>query len=347
MIKNSKVVYQSVPRGLPKVDETFKVVYEDIDIDNIKITHEELLVKIMYISIDPYTRWRMGDEDTKNIVSSFKIGSPIRSGAIAQVLKSKNDQYEVGDFVITIGDWAKYSIVDVNVTEPIPKERNAQIPLSYYLSITGILGATAYVGLHTICEPIKRGETIFISAASGAVGQIVGQYSKLLGLNVVGSAGSDEKVDFLLNELKFDSAFNYKNEKNFVSVLKQHCPNGIDIYFDNVGGKMLDAVLEVANSECRISVCGMISQYNNSNNRDGLHNSMNILSKRIKMQGFGVAFRRDLWPKSNQIFSNYLKEGKIQYKEDLSFGIESLPGAFIDMLQGRNFGKAIVKVDDI
>ncbi|KAI9295969.1 GroES-like protein [Neoconidiobolus thromboides FSU 785] len=139
MVKNSKVVYQSVPRGLSKVDETFKVVYEDIDIDNTKITREELLVKIMYTSIDPYTRWEMGNEDIKNMVSSFKIGSPIRSAAIAHILKSESDQYRIGDFVITIRDWTKYSIVNVRVTEPIPKKRKAQIPLFHYLSIVDIL----------------------------------------------------------------------------------------------------------------------------------------------------------------------------------------------------------------
>ena len=215
-------------------------------------------------------------------------------------------------------------------------------------------GLTAYIGLHKICEPLKhpdgKQQTIYVSAAAGAVGHIVGQYAKSLGLRVVGSAGSEEKVDYLVKELGFDAAFNYKKYEDYNAILKETCPDGIDIYFENVGGKMLDAVLLNANDFARIAVCGMISQYNQMDKQDAVYNLSQVITKRIRMEGFVVSDDAPKYlPQAIKALSGLLAKGSdsIKYRETVTEGIEHAPKAFVEMLQGKNFGKAVVKVDDL
>ncbi|KAI9295964.1 allyl alcohol dehydrogenase, partial [Neoconidiobolus thromboides FSU 785] len=296
------------------------------------LVQDQLLVRNLYASVDPYMRGRMRPSEVESYFQGFQLNKPLNGGIVSEVITSKSDKFKKGDIVVAFGDWSEYAIVSAARTNLIPNGRESKVPLTYYLGITGMPGATAYVGLHTICEPIKQGETIFISAASGAVGQVVGQYCKQLGLRVVGSAGSDDKVEYLLKELNFDAAFNYKKYDDLVPVLKEHCPNGIDIYFENVGGKTLEAVLEVANDKCHIPACGMISQYNKGKESDGIHNLTQIIGKRIRIEGFIVNDRLDLFPKAFETFGKYLAEGKMKYKEHLTEGVENLPTAFIDML---------------
>uniref|UniRef100_A0A2N9F2Z4 Alcohol dehydrogenase-like C-terminal domain-containing protein n=1 Tax=Fagus sylvatica TaxID=28930 RepID=A0A2N9F2Z4_FAGSY len=203
-------------------------------------------------------------------------------------------------------------------------------------------GLTAYGGFYEVCSP-KKGEHVFISAASGAVGQIVGQFAKLFGCYVVGSAGSKEKVELLKNKFRFDEAFNYKEEPDLDAALKRYFPKGIDIYFENVGGKMLDAVLLNMREHGRIAVCGMISQYN-LDKPEGVHNLMYLISKRIRIEGFLVFDYYHLYPKFVELVLSYIAEGKIVYVEDIAEGLESGPAALVGLFTGRNVGKQIVLV---
>jgi len=211
------------------------------------------------------------------------------------------------------------------------------VPLSYYVGILGMHGLTAYIGLYEVCTP-KKGEYVYVSAAFGAVGQLVGQFAKLMGCYVVGSAGSQEKVDMLKNKLGFDEAFNYKEESDGAATLKRYFPEGIDIYFDNVGGKMLDDVLLNMRFQGRIALCGMVSQYNLSE-REGVKNLASLIYKRARMEGFGVVSYYHLYPKFIDTILPYARQGKICYIEDIVEGLENAPKILEEVLHGRNLGK--------
>lgn len=346
MTSNTKVIYTSIPDGMPDADKTFKVVRETIDLEKVNLKDDELLVRTLYASVDPYMRFRMRDPSIKSYFAAVVPNQPMSGGIIAEVVNSKSSSFKKGDVVSSFGEWAEYSIVSAKGSTVIPDARTMSSPLSYYLGVVGMPGLTAYFGLHEVCQPIKPGETIFISSASGAVGQVVGQYAKLLGLRVVGCAGSDEKVEFLLNELKFDAAFNRRTRANdYLAALKETCPNGIDIYFENVGGKLLDAVLAHANEFCRIPVCGMISQYNKFQSPDPIYNLPLVIGKSIRIQGFLVSnLMHKYGEKAKAELGAFVKEGKLKYKEHVVEGIEKLPETFISMLEGGNFGKASVKI---
>jgi NADPH-dependent curcumin reductase CurA len=224
---------------------------------------------------------------------------------------------------------------------PIPA---GKVPLSWYLGVLGMPGMTAYVGLLDIGKP-KAGETVYVSAAAGAVGQIVGQLARMQGCRVVGSAGSDDKVAWLTREAGYDAAFNYKTSGPLGAALGEHCPKGIDVYFENVGGAMLDAVLTRMNVRGRIAACGMISQYN-LEQPEGVHNLMAVVGNRLTIQGFIVSDHFDRLPQFIQQMTGWLADGKVVYREDVAEGIENAPAAFIGMLKGENFGKQVVKIAD-
>ncbi|TMW93863.1 hypothetical protein EJD97_011055 [Solanum chilense] len=222
------------------------------------------------------------------------------------------------------------------------KINDKDVPLSYYTGILGMPGMTAYVGFYEICSP-KKGETVFVSAASGAVGQLVGQFAKMLGCYVVGSAGSKEKVDLLKSKFGFDEAFNYKEEHDLDAALKRYFPDGIDIYFENVGGKMLDAVLLNMKLHGRIAACGMISQYN-LEQTEGVHNLFYIISKRIRMEGFIILDHFHLYSKYLEMIIPKIKAGDVVYVEDVVEGLENAPTALVGLFSGRNIGKQVVMV---
>jgi NADPH-dependent curcumin reductase CurA len=289
MSSNTQVIYLEVPQGLPNPTKTFQVNKVPFDPKKVELAPNHLLVKTLYLSVDPYMRARMRDPKIQSYFPAALPGTPFSGGAIVEVLKSSDPKIKIGQVLVGFAPWEEYSVIPsmspMGPVTPIPSPKDSKVPISYYLGVLGMPGITAYSGLHKICEPLTKGQTIYVSAASGAVGQVVGQYAKALGLRVVGSAGSDDKVlslnklyniycaylvffmfqvEFLLKQLKFDEAFNYKKYPDLpslISILKKTCPDGIDIYFENVGGKMLEAVLEVANNFARIAVCGMISQY--------------------------------------------------------------------------------------
>jgi NADPH-dependent curcumin reductase CurA len=347
---NTQVIYKQVPKGLPNADTDFTTKKGSIVPKEVELKSNEVLIRTLYLSVDPYMRGRMRDPSIKSYFPAAETGKPFSGGAVGEVLKSADPKYKEGDIIVCMAPWEEYAVVSTKgpMTQVIPNARSSKVPLSYYLGVLGMPGLTAYIGLHKICEPFVAGQTLYVSAASGAVGQVVGQYAKSLGLRVVGSAGEDDKVNYLLKELEFDAAFNYKKHDDFVTILKETCPNGIDIYFENVGGKMLDAVLTVANDGCRIAVCGMISQYNRGADPEGIFGLTQVIQKRIRFEGFIVS---DDAPKYAmpciKAFTKLLVEGRLKYKEDVTVGIEKTAQAFVDMLQGKNFGKAVVKVADL
>lgn len=299
----------------------------------------EVLVKNLYLSVDPYMRGRM--RDTRSYVPGFELGKVLMGGAVGVVAKSKADGLKEGDHVTGMLGWEQYSVAPAKSLMKVDPKAG---PLSYYLGIMGMPGMTAWIGLLDIGKP-KSGETVYVSAASGAVGQIVGQIAKMKGCYVAGSAGDDAKVAYIRDELGFDAAFNYKKASSLGRALHEACPKGIDVYFENVGGAMLDAVLGCINPFSRIVVCGMISQYNKEK-PEGVHNLMSLIANKALMQGFIVSDHYAKLPQFLAEMGGWVKAGKMHYRETVTEGIEHAPDAFIGMLKGENFGKAVVHIAD-
>ncbi|XP_010512261.1 PREDICTED: NADP-dependent alkenal double bond reductase P1-like [Camelina sativa] len=342
-VKNKQVILRNYVKGIPKESDLMIVTASDIMEIKVKPGSGAILVKNLYLSCDPYIGIFMREPtpSTSALWDAFVPGKPIAGFGVSKVITSDNPGFAKGDFVWGIVDWEEYSTI--NATGSFFKiDININVPLTYYIGILGMPGLTAYAGFFEICSP-KTGETMFVSAASGAVGQLVGQFAKLMGCYVVGSAGSKQKVDILLNKFGFNDAFNYKEEPDLDTALKRCFPKGIDIYFDNVGGKMLDAVLLNMRTSGRISVCGMISQYH-LETRDLVQNLPDIIFKRIRMQGFATYDFIDQYPKFLEFVLPYIKEDKLTYVEDIVEGLENCPGAVVGLLHGKNVGKQVVKV---
>ncbi|XP_031258487.1 2-alkenal reductase (NADP(+)-dependent)-like [Pistacia vera] len=337
MVSNKQVILRNyISAGFPKETDLY-VTTCDIEL-KLPEGSNGILVKNLYLSCDPSMRPRMKKLEG-SYVNSFTPGLPISGYGVSEVLDSGNPEFKKGDLVWGRTGWEEYSLI----TAPhLFKIQNIDMPLSYYIGILGMPGMTAYVGFYELCSP-KQGEFVFISAASGAVGQIVGQFAKLLGCYVVGSAGSKDKVDLLKNKLGFDEAFNYKDEPDLNVALKRYFPEGIDIYFENVGGEMLDAVLLNMRVHGRISICGMISQYN-LEKPEGIHNLIQLIVKRIRMEGFLVLDYYHLYPKFLEMIIPHIKEGKIVYVEDIADGLENAHTALVGLFKGHNVGKQVVAV---
>ncbi|CAG8527036.1 30702_t:CDS:2 [Gigaspora margarita] len=346
MPSNKSIIFKAVPDGYPVVGEHMELVTKEIDIENFSLNDGDILVKNHYISLDPYMRGKMRHPDVKSYTPAFEIGKVLDGRGIAIVVKSNNKKYQVGDYFVGLIGWEEYSHIPANVVsasiETLAKAiSKSKVPESYFLGLLGIPGLSGYVGLNKIGQP-KKGETIFISAASGAVGQVVGQIAKIKGLRVIGSAGDDSKIKYLEEELKFDGAFNYKT-CNTDEKLKELCPNGIDIYFDNVGGEILDIVLNHLNNFARVVACGMISQYN-TNDHYGVKNIFQVITKRLLIQGFIASDHFQEMESFQKEMGEWLKQGKLKYKEDIVEGIQNAPQAFVNILTGKKFGKMIVKI---
>ncbi|KAF9950002.1 hypothetical protein BGZ72_008254 [Mortierella alpina] len=341
---NKSVVFLKAPSKYPIAGKHIGVQLKQLNTD---LRDGQILLRNLYISLDPYLRNRMKDKVLNT--SGYKVGEPLDSRGIAEVVESRNSNWPVGSLVVGSAiRWEERSLVDANANlEIIPAESlDPRIPLSAHVGVLGMPGLTAYGGLLEIGKP-KAGETIFISAASGAVGQLVGQIAKLKGLRVIGSAGSDEKVEYLLKELKFDAAFNYKRG-GILENLRVAAPEGINIDFENVGGETLEAVLEVIKPDGRIIVCGMISEYNTGKDTYNIKNLFNIVLKRLKVEGFvSNQFDEVVQKQFKQQVSEWLKNGQIVYKEDIAQGLDNAPDAFLGLFQGRNFGKGVVKIADL
>jgi NADPH-dependent curcumin reductase CurA len=295
-----------------------------------------VLRRTIYLSLDPYMRGRMST--AKSYAEPAKIGEPMVGSTVSEVVESNNPRYALGDFVLGFDGWQQYAVSD---GKGLTKLNPAQAPISYALGVLGMPGLTAYVALLDIGRP-KEGETVVVSAAAGAVGSIAGQIAKIQGCRVVGIVGTDEKCAYVVNELGFDAWINYKTQ-DLKEALTAACPRGIDVYIDNVGGDVLDAVLKRINVHARIPLVGLISQYNDPKPRPG-PNLGSILSNRALLQGMIVLDHTDRLPAFLLDMSRWLREGKIRYREDIVHGLENAPRAFIGLLQGENIGKRIIQV---
>lgn len=300
----------------------------------------EVLVRTNYISVDPYLRGRMND--VKSYVPPFELNSVISSGVVAQVVKSKSSHFQKNDIVTGALGWQEYSVVKESSVRKIDTKL---APASAYLSVLGMTGLTAYFGLLDIGQP-KEGETVVVSGAAGAVGSVVGQIAKIKGAHVVGIAGSDEKTTYITNELGFDKAINYKTE-DVKTALTKACPNGIDVYYENVGGEIGDAVLPLLNKFARIPVCGAISAYNNEEADIGLRVQSYLIKSSALMKGFTVGDYASRFKEGSEALAGWLQEGKIKYEETITEGFDHTIDAFLDLFQGANLGKSIVKVSEI
>ncbi|CAL1414070.1 unnamed protein product [Linum trigynum] len=300
------------------------------------------LVKNLYLSCDPYMRGRMRPPSPASYIHSFLPSRPIEGFGVSEVVDSDNPEFQAGDFIAGMTGWEEYTLIQK--PQQLRKiSRIDGVPLSYHLGLLGMPGFTAYCGLYELCSP-KSGEFVFVSAASGAVGQIVGQLAKLQGCHVVGSAGSTTKVEILTSKMGFDAAFNYKEEADLDAALKRYFPQGIDIYFDNVGGEMLDAALLNMRVKGRIAVCGMVSQHGVTDSGPGIRNISNVIVKRIKMQGFLQSDYLHLYPRFLDHVTAHFLAGDIVYVEDMDEGLESAPAALAGLFTGENIGKKVVRV---
>ncbi|MFQ6004841.1 MAG: NADP-dependent oxidoreductase [Woeseia sp.] len=298
----------------------------------------QLLIRNIFMSVDPYMRGRMND--TRSYVPPFKLGEVLQAGVVGQVVASKHAEYAEGEYVTGMLGWENFSLSDGARLRKVDAQT---APLSYHLGILGMPGMTAYVGLFTIANAQPE-ETVFVSAASGAVGSVVGQLARIHGCRVTGCAGSDDKVSLLTEELGYDAGFNYRKSESLPASIKFVCPDGIDIDFENVGGDIFEAALWNMRDFGRVALCGMIANYNDDQPQPGPRGMMAIIGRRLTVRGFIVTDHPDACEEYVARASAWLAEGKLKYRETISEGVESAPAAFIGMLKGRNTGKQIVQL---
>lgn len=329
-----RIVLASRPSGAVSPDN-FRL--EQVPVP--ELADGQVLVRNHYLSLDPYMRGRMNEG--KSYATPQPLDEVMIGGTVGEVVASRNPKYAVGDKVLGMFGWQEMGVSDGSGMQKVD---TSKIPLSAYLGAVGMPGVTAWYGLNRIIAP-KAGETVVVSAASGAVGSVVGQLAKMAGCRAVGIAGGREKCDYVVNELGFDACVDYKaasDPKALYAMLKEATPQGVDGYFENVGGEILDAVLSRMNAFGRIAVCGMIAGY------DGeplpMKNPQLILVSRLKIEGFIVSEHMDVWPQALSELGGAVAQGKLKFRESVAQGLESAPEAFMGLLKGKNFGKQLVKL---
>ena len=330
---NQQIILKNRPEGKPSEND-----FEFQEIENKNPRAGEVLLKSKYISVDPYLRGRMRDEES--YIEPFQVGKPIESMIVTEVIKSKNPNFDEGDHVIGMLDWKKEQISSGDNLRKIDK---SLAPLPAYLGVLGLTGLTAFLALDKIGD-LKSGETLLVSGAAGAVGSIVGQIGKIKGCRVVGIAGSDEKIEHIQDKFNFDAGINYKTTDDMTKAIKENCPDGVDVYFDNVGGEILDAALQNINKAARIINCGAISIYNATEIPTGPRPEGILIKKTALMQGFLVRDHMKDYERAIQELAGWLKAEKITYDETIVEGFENTPKAFIQLFEGRNIGKMLVEV---
>jgi hypothetical protein len=298
----------------------------------------EFLVRVVYLSLDPYMRGRMSD--ARSYVPPVALGDVMEGGTVGEVVRSSHPGFAVGDIVEGRLGWQEYA---VSAGKGVRKVDPSAAPISTALGVLGMPGLTAYFGLLEVGQP-KPGETVVVSAASGAVGGLVGQIAKLKGCRAVGLAGSDAKVEYITGELGYDAGINYRTAPDLDGALRAACPSGIDVYFDNVGGRIAEAVSRHVNLFARIAVCGLISQYNLTEPELAPRNERFVLVNRVRIQGFIVFDFAARYREGLAQLTDWVRQGKLKYREDIVDGLERAPGALIGLLQGSNFGKVVVRV---
>ena len=337
MPMNRQILLDNRPQGEASASN-FKLVTSETP----ALQDGQVLVRHHYMSLDPYMRGRMNEG--KSYAQPQPLGQVMQGGTVGEVVESRNPKYAVGDKVQGMGGWQEYSVVDANQPGALRKLDTTHVPLSHYLGAVGMPGVTAWYGLVKLIEP-KPGSTVVVSAASGAVGSAVGVLAKARGARAVGVAGGADKCRYVTEELGFDACVDYKQHKDAQSLskaLKEACPDGIDGYFENVGGIVLDAVLLRANAFARVAMCGMIAGYNGE--PIPLMYPQLILTNRMRIEGFIVSEHMEVWPEALKELGTMVATGKLKYRETVAQGIDSAPEAFLGLLKGRNFGKQLVRL---
>lgn len=337
MPTNKQVLLDNRPEGEARASN-FKVASAETP----ALQDGQVLVRHHFLSLDPYMRGRMND--AKSYAAPQPLGQVMQGGTVGEVVESRNAKFQVGDKVVGFGGWQEYSVVDANQPGMLRKVDTTHVPLSHYLGAVGMPGVTAWYGLVKIIEP-KEGQTIAVSAASGAVGSALGALAKARGCRAIGIAGGPDKCRYVTEELGFDACIDYKQFKDAHSLskaLKEAAPKGIDGYFENVGGMVMDAVMLRMNAFGRIALCGMIAGY------DGQPVPMSypqlLLTNRIRLEGFIVSEHMEVWPEALKELGTLVGTGKLRPRESVAQGLDAAPEAFLGMLKGRNFGKQLVKL---
>lgn len=337
MPRNQQILLDNRPQG-EATASNFKLVESDTP----ALADGQVLVRHHFLSLDPYMRGRMNE--SKSYAVPQPLGKVMQGGTVGEVVESKHPKLQPGDKVVGMGGWQEYSVVDATQPGALRKVDTTHVPLSHYLGAVGMPGVTAWYGLVKIIAP-KAGETVVVSAATGAVGSAFGALAKARGCRAVGIAGGADKCAYAVNELGFDACIDYKQHKDAASLskaIKEACPDGIDGYFENVGGMVLDAVLSRMNAFGRIAVCGMIAGY------DGaplpMANPSLILIQRLKVEGFIVSEHMEVWPEALAELGGLVGSGKLRPRESVAQGVAAAPEAFLGLLKGKNFGKQLVKL---
>ncbi|WP_306253478.1 NADP-dependent oxidoreductase [Parvularcula sp. IMCC14364] len=338
-LKSREIHLKEYPKGAPTAD-----LYEIKEVDVREPGEGEVLIRIVWMTVDPYMRGRMRP-DVKSYIPPFQLGEPLDGGAVGQVVKSKADGFAEGDYVVGFnGGWREYY---TGPAEAYTKVDPNLAPLSAYLGVLGMPGMTAWAGVTQIMEP-NEGETMMVTGAAGAVGSIVCQIGKLKGCKVIGSAGSKEKCDWITSELGVDVAYNYKDfdgsSAKLSKFLAEHAPKGIDTYFENVGGFQLEALINNIGFAGRIALCGMISQYNNTTPEPGPSNLTNLIGRGVLVKGFIVSNYMNMMPQFFAEMGPWVAGGKVKFRETVYEGLDAAPEAFAGLFTGDNTGKVVIRI---
>ena len=331
---NRQIVLAARPVGYPQEQD-----FQLRDAPMPALGERQVLVRNLWLSLDPYMRGRMSD--VPSYTASVEIGDVMVGGTVGRIVASNSRDFATGEIVQGQIGWQDYAVSNgTNLRKLDP----SQAPISTALGVLGMPGLTAYFGLFEVCRP-KPGDTVVVSAASGAVGAVVGQLAKMAGCRVVGTAGTQEKIDYIVLELGFDAGINYRTE-DVRARLEAECMDGIDVYFDNVGGFVTDAVMELLAYRARIAICGQMSQYNLETPDNGPRNLRSLLTKQATMEGFIVGRFADRNEEALRRLTRWVKEGRLKYKEDVVDGLQNAPRAFMGLMRGENFGKQLIRVSE-
>nr|WP_298413717.1 NADP-dependent oxidoreductase [uncultured Halomonas sp.] len=330
---NRQVLLVKRPQGTPTLDD-FKVVDAEVPTPD----DGEMLIQTLYLSVDPGMRSMM--EEGKSHTTAFELNKPLTGRSVGRVVESNLEGFAEGDYVYERLGWQHYSVSDGSQAQKVDPD---VAPLSTYLGIVGVPGFCGYFGILDIGKP-EKGQTVVVSGAAGAVGMTAGQIAKMQGCRVVGTAGSQEKIDYLREKLGFDAVINYKTAKDLQQTLSDACPDGIDVYFDNVGGEITQAAMALINYHARIVVCGQTSQYNDASSNSGAIAPQLLIKNSAMMKGFVVYDYQDRNDEAIEQLGQWIKQGKLHYKENVVDGLDNAPQAFIDLFSGKSFGKQLVRL---
>ncbi|MFD1586549.1 NADP-dependent oxidoreductase [Halorientalis brevis] len=332
---NREWILASRPTGEPTM-ENFELVENEVP----EPGPGEVLVETRYLSVDPYMRGRM--RDAESYAEPWAVGDVMKAAVVGDVVESNHGDFAAGDVVTGELRWADYATADGDALQPVDPDL---APVSTALGVLGMPGRTAYFGLLDVAEP-KPGDTVLVSGAAGAVGSVVGQIAKRNGCRVVGIAGADEKTDWLTDDLGFDAAINYKTADDLHQAVAEACPEGIDVYYDNVGGEITDAAFANLNEFARVAVCGQISLYNATEQPTGPRKLTTLVQKKARVEGFIVSDYAVRFREATERLAQWVAQGDIQYEETVTEGLENAPDAFLGLFEGVNIGKQLVKVED-